>query len=97
MKLKKTFFVALTTVAAALALSVSASAVGLGETSDGSKPISNPDESSTPESSLPNPSSQPAPVTGDNSGATVAVLATAGVVALGTAIVATKMKKKASK
>lgn len=92
MKLKKTFFVALTTVAAALALSVSASAVGLGETSDGPKPISDPGESS-----LPNPSSQPAPVTGDNSGATVAVLATAGVVALGTAIVATKMKKKASK
>ncbi len=92
MKLKKTFFVALTTVAAALALSVSAGAVGLGETSDGPKPVSDPVSEITTESSTPNPS-QAAPITGDNSGATVAVLATAGVVALGTAIVATKMKK----
>ncbi len=73
MKLKKTFFVALTTVGAALALSLSASASGLGQT-DG-KP------------------SEDVPKTGDNSTAAVAVIATAGVAALGTAIVATKMKK----
>ena len=81
MKLKKTFFVALTTVAAALALSISAGATGLGETSDTQLPSKTGDDVKT----------------GDNSAAVVAIVATTGVAALGTAIVATKMKKKASK
>ena len=82
MRIKKTFFVALTTVAAALALSLSAGAVGLGETSDAPKPSEKPGDDVK---------------TGDNSSAVVAIVATTGVAALGTAIVATKMKKKASK
>ncbi len=72
MRFKKTFFVALTTIAAALAISTSASASGLGNT--------NPDTSETVK-------------TGDNSMAVVAVLGATGVAALGTAVVATKMKK----
>lgn len=76
MKLKKTFFVALTTIAAALAISTSASAASLGNSAD----------------------PEPKPIdTGDNSTAVVAVLGATGVAALGTAVVATKMKKKASK
>ena len=72
MRFKKTFFVALTTIAAALAISTSASASGLGDT---------------------NPSDNNVPQTGDNSTAVVAVLGATGVAALGTAVVATKMKK----
>ena len=79
MKLKKTFFVALTTLAAALALSVSASAATLG------------DSQTSPQPSYPDVK------TGDNSTAVVAVLGATGVAALGTAVVATKTKKKASK
>ncbi len=75
MKLKKTFFVALTTIAAALAISTSASAATLGGSAD-VDPTDNPDVK-----------------TADNSAATVAIIATTGVAALGTAVVATKMKK----
>ncbi len=71
MRLKKAVFVALTTVAAALAISVSASAATLG------------DSQKQPE----------VPATGDNSTAVVAVLAATGVAALGTGVVAAKMKK----
>ena len=73
-KFNKVFFATLTTVGAALALSLSASASGLGQTD----PI--------------DPNVDPVK-TGDNSTAAAAVIATAGVAALGTAIVATKMKK----
>ena len=79
MKLKKTFFVALTTLAAALAMSVSASAATLGDSQTSVTPV------------------DPGVKTGDNSTAVVAVLGATGVAALGTAVVATKMKKKASK
>lgn len=79
MKLKKTFFVALTTIAAALAMSVSASAATLGDSQTSVTPV------------------DPGVKTGDNSTAVVAVLGATGVAALGTAVVATKMKKKASK
>lgn len=77
MNLKKSFFVALTTMAAVVALSTAtASATTLGLTED-----VNPSQPSTPVQ------------TGDNSSATAAILATAGVVALGTAVAATKIKK----
>ncbi|GEM_PF-6775554 len=72
MRIKKAFFVALTTVAAALAITTSASAATLGDSAK-------PDDKT--------------PTTGDNSTAVVAVLATTGVAALGTAVAATKIKK----
>lgn len=72
MRFKKAFFVALTTVAAALAIATSASAATLGDSTH---------------------TDEKTPTTGDNSTAVVAVLATTGVAALGTAVVATKMKK----
>ena len=86
MNLKKSFFVALTTIAAVVALSTATvGAATLGYTEE-----KNPSQPSTTPTPTPTPST---PVQTGDSSATAAVLATAGVVALGTAVAATKLKK----